>query len=237
MTTTPIFHKGNFTHVSTADRTTDVRHSYAKHAADSDARWRGKISLQSGYSKPRRHEEVAQLSENISPYNFFLVPESLGMCIDGSADYEQCGSRDPNDPNFIHNAKVNISRIEKRIAELKSGRFPEELKPVVDYFLNILTTFLAEDVADLKYIQSGRVSDLAFVANGVDYGTACNDLRDKFQASEDKVAAFNKVRHDWHNCVNQAFTQNHGYSYPKAAWESFLKRYSIDQRFVPTEVN
>ena len=179
----------------------------------------------------------AQLSENISPYNFFLVPESLGMCIDGSADYEQCGSRDPNDPNFIHNAKVNISRIEKRIAELKSGRFPEELKPVVDYFLNILTTFLAEDVADLKYIQSGRVSDLAFVANGVDYGTACNDLRDKFQASEDKVAAFNKVRHDWHNCVNQAFTQNHGYSYPKGAWESFLKRYSIDQRFVPTEVN
>lgn len=180
----------------------------------------------------------AQLSENIAPYNFYLVPESLQVCLSKAADYAQCGSRDLNDPNFMHNARVNISRIERRIAELKSGYYPEELKPVVEYFLRIQTTFLAEDAANLRYMESGDASDLVFVENGVDYGTECGSLIKKFRSTEDKSSLLDRIGHDWHNCVNQAFASRHGYdSYPKSSWEHFLKRYSIEERFVPKDLD
>jgi hypothetical protein len=183
-------------------------------------------------------ERWAQLSEDVAAYNSYMGPESLELCIADSPEYAQCGSRDLKDPNFLHNAKINISKIENRIVLLKSGRFPEQLKPVVNYFLRIQTTFLTFRKAELQFLQDGNSSDLDVNADGIDYAPACAPVVNRVNQIEDRHKAYLLVSHDWLNCVNNVFSQHHGYEpYPKSAWEGFLAHYGIQERFVPAEVD
>ncbi len=78
-----------------------------------------------------------QLSPHVSDSNSFLVPEALELCVDGAKEYRPCGSRDFRDANFFANAEVNLNRIRQRIKEMESPEYPNELRPVTDYYVRL----------------------------------------------------------------------------------------------------
>src|SRR6266404_669999 len=69
-----------------------------------------------------------QLSPNVDDVNHYLVPEWLEVCVK-APEYLPCGSRDLRDPNFFHNAEVNLGKIRNRIRSLEDGTYPPELQP------------------------------------------------------------------------------------------------------------
>jgi hypothetical protein len=180
-------------------------------------------------------ERWAQLSTDVSSDNFYLVPESLELCIDKSADYAHCGSRDLQDPHFFRNAKLNLRRIQRRISLLDSGRYPEQLKPAVEYYKRIQTFFLAAYSVELRYLRDWDPSVLVFTIDGINYGQECASAINDLRATKERAAAYKLVTTEWVNCVNHSFREKLG-PYPDAAWRQFLETYSIDEKFVPREV-
>jgi hypothetical protein len=175
-------------------------------------------------------ERWAQLSESVSSDNFYLVPETPQLCVDNSPLYRKCGSRDLQDPNFYTNAKTNLSRIEHRISQLESAKYPLQLKPVIQYFATIQKTSLKAYLAEIQYLRDGNTSHLRVVIDGHDYGDSCNSVLNEVEASSTRTAAYKLVRKDWMNCVNVSFRKHLG-PYPRTAWDSFLEEYSIQEEF------
>jgi len=68
-----------------------------------------KVSYDSSRLKREDVTRWMQLSPHVIDSNYYLVPETLELCLDGSSDYLPCGSRDIQDPNFFKNADVNLS--------------------------------------------------------------------------------------------------------------------------------
>jgi hypothetical protein len=178
-----------------------------------------------------------QLSPNVSDNNNYEVPEALEQCIDNAPEYLPCShGEQTKSANFVHNAEVNLGKIRKRFQALNDTEFPPELRPVVAYYRDMQTAFLGMEEKRLRYLQSGDTEELSGSVGGVDTTSPCAPVRRQIQTSIDATTAWNLVSMDWHNCVNRVVRQQIG-PFPKAGWEKFLQHYSIEELFVPREVN
>ena len=177
-----------------------------------------------------------QLSPNMDDINGYLVPEWLELCVDNEPEYLPCGSRDLRDPNFVANAEVNLGKIRNRLRSLKEGRYPPELQPVVAYFEAIQSTSLQAEEKRLAFLKTWNPAQLSGPVGDIDLNDACPAVLDRLKATIHKQAAYKITQHELHNCINTAFREHLG-AYPKLAWEGFLRKYSLQEHFVPDEVD
>lgn len=177
-----------------------------------------------------------QLSPNVDDGNWYSVPEWLEVCIDKAPEYASCGSRDLHDPNFFHNAEVNLERIRSRIRLLEDGKYPPELQPALAYYETIQKTVLQAEEKRLAFLKTWNVADLSGAVGNIDVNQACQAVIGQLKETQDKQAAYQLAEHDLGGCINSAFRKSLG-AYPEAAWQQFLQKYSLHERFVPHEAD
>ena len=177
----------------------------------------------------------AQFSDKVVPYNFLLVPESLGLCLEGVPGYRRCGSRDLNDPNFMYNAAENIRRIRARILALRTTSFPSELQPNVVYLVRLQTAILTLELAQLKFLQDGNMSDLQVSVEGIDIGDKC-PCASALANARGRAEVYRLVTTEWASCANRKVMGVLG-DYPTEPWSNLLRHYEIREEFIERDVS
>ena len=177
-----------------------------------------------------------QLSPNVDDINYYLVPEWLEVCIDKAPEYSPCGSRDLRDPNLFHNAEVNLEKIRDRIRLLQDGSYPPELQPVLGYFVTIQKTYLQAEEHRLTFLKTWDVAILSGTVGNIDVNQSCPAILEQLKKTTDKQTAYKLAEHDLRDCINSEFRKS-SERYPQTAWEQFLSKYSLREKFVPYEVN
>jgi len=172
-----------------------------------------------------------QLSPHVVDVNDYLVPESLELCVDKAPEYFACGSRNLHDPNFFRNAEVNLDKIRRRISSLQDGAYPTELQPVVTYVESIQETFLQAEEQRLAFLKTWNVGELSGAAGTTDINRACPSIIEKLKKTQNQETLYQLVSYDLQNCLNNAFRNSLG-EYPETAWQGFLEKYSLHERFV-----
>jgi hypothetical protein len=167
-----------------------------------------------------------QLSPNVSPFNGYLVPESLESCKADDPRYHGCGVQNGVS---LHNAKLNLENIQKRIQDLSRTDYPPELSAIVAYLKTIQQFAFWRGSQELAYLRTGDVTPLESQFGGVSPKTSCAKELQGIRVAPDKGTANKIARFDWVNCVWKAEMDQIG-PYPKDAWQTFLAAHAIREK-------
>ena len=174
-----------------------------------------------------------QLSPNVSAFNGYLVPESLELCKADDARYRGCGTQ--TGYFSLHNAKLNLESIRKRIESLSGNDYPVELSPIVAYLKNIQQFALWRGNQELRYFQTGDLSALEAQFDAINPKIACTNELENIRGA-DKRTGDRIVRFDWSNCLWKAEMDKVG-PYPKEAWQAFLVAHAIREKPIEESPN
>jgi hypothetical protein len=194
---------------------------------------RDRITYDSANTSKTEVEKWVRLSPNVSPFNYYMIPESLELCIDGDPIYEPCGTRNLSSPNFLFNANVNLRKIRDRISGLRPTEYPASLRTVVFYLRQQQSLHLQAEENRLNYYQSHDRKFLSAPISQIDVKTQCDRaIAEIKQASE--TQAYRLTSKEWSNCVNNAIQSRVGV-YPSDDWKRALNQLRIEERLIEDE--
>jgi hypothetical protein len=167
------------------------------------------------------------LSPELAPFQGYMLPEQLELCIAGDERYKPCGTRDIRSPNFLLNAEVNIRTSEERLDELKHMALPEELKLVQKYLEEFLGYGLRLERCRLEYYRTWNENVLES-CDALEGAKECDAIAKKAAVVTDRLEKYKLARYDWYSCVvNHKNAQLR--EYPEQAWRKFLETYGIKE--------
>ena len=169
-------------------------------------------------------------SPEVSPFNNYLVPERIELCIKEDPEYKPCTSN-VRSPDFLHNAETNLRRIQKRIAVLKATKSPVGLEAVVSYVLAVQEFGYWKEKQRLEYLKSGNVAALKARFREIDPSRQCSPELAAVERAPDIGTGLKIAWHDWGNCVLRSESRNLG-RYPNKNWEQFLNENGISEKLV-----
>jgi hypothetical protein len=153
---------------------------------------------------------------------FISIP--LEQC---NAGYAECG-HEQLDPAFFANAQENLNRSRQALQKLQTEKFPEVLEPVRAYLIRHFQETLSIDQARFNFLKTGKPEELANVqcelCHCTDQASLVLDLN---SAPQDKLEW---SRLTWYNRVLTCIRE-HDPGYPMEAWQSFIKRFGIEERY------
>ena len=165
-----------------------------------------------------------------------LLPFTLEVCIEGNPIYSICGSRDLADPNFFHNAEINLRRNGQSLTALNELDVPPELSRVAQQFRDSLDFFSTVEQRRMEYLRTGNVDVLAMPIGDIDPSIRCEKELSSLRAANTPQSRHHVSMHDWYNCVNSAWQQSSPV-YPDDAWRSFVKNFGIREEFKPKAID
>jgi hypothetical protein len=175
--------------------------------------------------------ELVVLSPHLSGWTSRAVVPRLELCVAGDPAYMDCDARTPTSPAFFWNARANIAKGMKTIADLDALRHPPELAAVVSYLKRSLAFSLWLEETRLAYYESWDARVLTRPYGRVDPARQCRAALESVAAAVSTDDRHQRAAHDWHNCVNTAVRRDLG-PYPAPAWQAFLVAYGIRERLV-----
>jgi len=190
------------------------------------------------YTNWKIHGAERDVSSEQSPNQLkkSLTPFTLEVCIDGNPIYDICGSRDLSDPNFFHNAEVNLRRNAESLAALDELNVPPELNSIARQFRDSLDFFNAVEQRRLEYLRTGDVGVLSMPIGSINPSTQCEEGLNNLRAAKTPQQRHHLSIFGWYNCVNDAWQQSSPV-YPEDAWQLFLKDFGIREEFKPEAVD
>jgi hypothetical protein len=172
------------------------------------------------------------LSPHLAGWNSIAVTPRLERCVVGESEYMDCRDRSVRSPTFLWNARVNLKRGVSTLESLRAMRAPVELDPVVTWLQSSLAFSLWLEETKLEFYQTGDVNVLRRRYGEFDPSRGCATALEQVQRSAAAASAqYDMVVLPWHNCVNDQFRRRLG-EYPMAAWQRFLSKWGIQERFV-----
>jgi hypothetical protein len=176
-----------------------------------------------------------QLSPDVSPSNFYQVPEEIEFCISAmDPGYEPCGKS--ADEINAHNAQHTLDRIGRRIKDLDPAHYPPDLREVVLYLRQIQRFWLWKETQRFAFWKTGDLRALESQFEGINPTVICGPVLDRIAAAQTHDEAVKFAHYDWWNCVWDEERKRIG-EYPKAAWEKFLANHGISERYVEQDVD
>ena len=174
-----------------------------------------------------------ELDTGLSGTYGYPLPAPLRLCTDDDTRYAPCGTGDIHDPNFLHNAEVNIQISAQRLQELKESTFPDELKPVQAYISAFFASLLRVQKCRLDYYKNWNAGVL-ITCDALSKAEACDGIVAKLEAAKDHSAKYELTWHDWPNCVLDSTNKQLG-SYPHNDWNKFLQAYGITEQEITND--
>ena len=172
------------------------------------------------------------LSPHLAGWDSIAVTPRLERCVVGEKDYLDCRDRSVRSPTFLWNARVNLKRGAATLDNLRKLRTPAELDPVVAWLQASLSFSLWLEETKLEFYQTGDVNVLRRHYGELAPGLGCGDALARIErAVETPGVQYDMIVLPWHNCVNTLFRRRLG-DYPIAAWQRFLSKWDIQERFV-----
>lgn len=172
------------------------------------------------------------LSPHLAGWNSLAVTPRLERCVVGETEYLDCRDRSVRSPTFLWNARVNLKRGAAMLDSLRAMRPPAELDPVVTWTQSSLAFSLWLEETKLEFYQTADVNVLRRRYGEMDPARGCAAALEQVQrAATAANAQYDMVVLPWHNCVNDQFRRRLG-DYPIAAWQRFLSKWGIQERFV-----
>ena len=172
------------------------------------------------------------LSPHLAGWDSIAVTPRLERCVVGEKDYLDCRDRSVRSPTFLWNARVNLKRGAATLDSLRKLRTPVELDPVVTWLQASLSFSLWLEETKLEFYQTGDVSVLRRQYGELDPDRGCGDALAQIERTLKTAAVqYDMVVLPWHNCVNALFRRRLG-DYPMTAWQRFLSKWDIQERFV-----
>jgi hypothetical protein len=172
------------------------------------------------------------LSPHLAGWNSIAVTPRLERCVVGESEYMDCRDRSVRSPTFLWNARVNLKRGVTTLDNLRAMRAPVELDPVVTWLQSSLAFSLWLEETKLEFYQTGDVNVLRQRYGEFDPSRGCeNALAQVERGASATGAQYDMLVLPWHNCVNDHFRRRLG-DYPMAAWQRFLSKWGIQERFV-----
>ncbi|HEV2245644.1 MAG TPA: hypothetical protein VGW37_03245 [Terriglobia bacterium] len=170
-----------------------------------------------------------QLSPVVAADNFHLFPEEVDQCPTDDPRYEGCGKGE--EVVSLHNTRLTLDSIRKRILGLDPKSYPEDLEEVVLYLRGIQSFGFWVDTQLMRFKETGGSSVLRSRFSGVDPSVVCSAALQQIGRARSGTRAFHLARFQWRNCVWAEERRRIG-EYPKAAWEKFLKNHGIEEHYV-----
>lgn len=172
------------------------------------------------------------LSPHLAGWNSIAVTPRLERCVVGETEYLDCRDRSVSSPTFLWNARVNLKRGAAILDNLRAMRAPTELDPVVTWLQSSLAFSLWLEETKLEFYQSADVNVLRRRYGEMEPARGCAAALEQVQRGVvSNNAQYDMVVLPWHNCVNDLFRRRLG-DYPMAAWQRFLSKWGIQERFV-----
>jgi hypothetical protein len=172
------------------------------------------------------------LSPHLAGWNSIAVTPRLERCVVGESEYMDCRDRSVRSPTFLWNARVNLKRGVTTLDNLRAMRAPAELDPVVTWLQSSLAFSLWLEETKLEFYQTGDLNVLRRRYGELDPTRGCEAaLAQVERGAAASGAQYDMVVLPWHNCVNDQFRRRLG-EYPIAAWQRFLSKWGIQERFV-----
>ncbi|WP_213805865.1 hypothetical protein [Granulicella sp. dw_53] len=167
-----------------------------------------------------------RLSPYLSPQNDLFVTIDIRRCIPTDRAYVGCG---PEAKLNTHNIDINISKIKTLRESLDPAGYPDDLKPVVEYFIKIQDFALLRMERQREFFVTHNLSTLTLPYENIDPKISCAAELRAIASSSSKDRNFeNLVVVDWENCVNLLGRQRIG-PYPKDRWSLFLRAHQITE--------
>ena len=170
-----------------------------------------------------------QLSPIVGADNHYLYPEEVDQCLTDDPQYEGCGKG--KEVINLHNTRLNLDRIRKRIRGLDPKNYPKGLEEILSYVRAIQSFGLWVDTQLVTFNTTGDASVLRAQFRGVDPNVVCSAAVERVGRARSKTEAFHLARFEWRNCVWAEERKRIG-EYPKAAWEEFLKNHGVEEHYV-----
>ncbi|HEY7415461.1 MAG TPA: hypothetical protein VH593_09730, partial [Ktedonobacteraceae bacterium] len=177
---------------------------------------------------------IMRLSPKIRMANSYPVFYPLEMCIKGESAYRACGTKDAHGKWFVANANVNIQQMEDALKGLDKMPQIDEVNKIVQYERSLQVFYLKIEKVRLKFTLSRRTSLLEEPIENIDPRIQCAESLSRIRSAPSKEAADEIVRHDWYSCMNHQMLYQAG-PYPIDAWESFLHKSQIQEKYVPVD--
>lgn len=194
---------------------------------------------------PISPEEVAQLTFDPSRVSHtdlrhwmkfyetgpYTEPISIGMCFPDRG-YAPCKKN--SDSINIHNAELNLDRIQRLISNLEHETYPPELAGIVAYLIRVRRFWLWSETQQLEFIKTGQIAALSGSYDKVDPEVDCTAALQQIQKAKSQAESSHLARFEWSNCVWDAEQKQIGF-YPKDQWKAFLASYGIREKILSTE--
>jgi hypothetical protein len=176
---------------------------------------------------------LARLSPHLTFEVEIISATMLELCVDGDVEYLDCGSRDVAAPNFLANARINLSKAEPLREFLETLMYPAELQPVVAYLSTSLSFSLYLAQAQLEFYTTWNLNALKRRWETLDPSQICAQPLRAIESASSIIDKYGSTKYEWHNCLNTVFRRRLG-PYPQAAWDRFLRRYGITEEVTGT---
>ena len=194
---------------------------------------------------PISPEEVAQLSFDPSRVSHtdlrnwmkfhdsgpYTEPISIGMCFPDRG-YTPCEQN--SDSINIHNAALNLDRIQRVISNLERETYPPELAGIVAHLIRVRRFWLWSETQQLEFIKSGQIAALSGSYDRVDPEVDCAASLQQIREAKSQAESSHLAQFEWSNCVWDAEQKKIGL-YPKEQWKAFLASYGIREKILTTE--
>jgi hypothetical protein len=162
-----------------------------------------------------------------------LMAPDLQSCIQ-----EPCRRKtDLPDDAFLEYAATNLREGERQVEVLRQEDVPAELQPVKMYLLSTLERSLEKERAVYEYLKSGKPAQARrILCQACGCGAEEESLLSELAHTSDPAKKLTLVRLKWQNTVLQCERRGHRAIYPIAAWERFVKDYSISEHRRPKRI-
>lgn len=191
------------------------------------------VTFDSSQLSPAEVERWMQLSPEVSRYNHYRFPEKFEQCPLDDPQYEGCGKEQVR--VNLHNARLNLDKIQHRIRDLDPKRYPAELSEVVLYLRAIQSFSLQAETQRLAFATTGDASALESQFDDINPKLVCGTILERIRSAKREAEASALSWADWSNCVSNGEIKRIG-EYPTEAWEKFLAAHGIREHFIEEEV-
>ncbi len=174
-----------------------------------------------------------QLSPIVGGDNGYLIPENIELCYSNDPRYEGCGKE--QEGVNVHNAQLNIDKIQKRIRTLDTYHYPADLEKVVSYVRSIQSFGLWRNTQLIAFERRGDLSVLESPLGGINPKLSCGPVLDRIAKAKSHSEASHIARFDWSNCVTEAQREKIG-EYPRDEWEKFLADHAIREHYIQEDI-
>jgi hypothetical protein len=133
-----------------------------------------------------------------------------------------------SDEAYFERVEAVVAANKKNLIILTDNEFPAVLKTVVDFYKRQIGFYLWLNESKATYYKTLDTGVLSKGFDWLDFEEVCGSIIVEINEANNFAEKRELISFDWHNAVNSAYQDAFpSSSYPRAAWDAFIKKYKI----------